>query len=135
MNEMQIFIEQQSPFDVVTTVEKIVAAAIQKNWQNPATHNLQQSLAKAGKEVRPVQVVEICKPEYSGKMLERSDERIVSVMMPCRISVYEKEDGKTYITLLNMESMAAGLPATVIDAVRGASAESLEIVKSVISEN
>jgi len=132
MNENQIFIEQVSPFDVATTVEKLIAAAIQKEWQNPATHNLQQSLAKSGKEVRPVQVIEICKPQYSGKMLEKSDERIVSVMMPCRISVYEKEDGKAYVTLLNMESMAAGLPATIVEAVRGASAESLEIVKSVI---
>jgi uncharacterized protein (DUF302 family) len=132
MNENQIFIEQVSPFDVATTVEKLIAAAIQKEWQNPATHNLQQSLAKSGKEVRPVQVIEICKPQYSGKMLEKSDERIVSVMMPCRISVYEKEDGKAYVTLLNMESMAAGLPATIVEAVRGASAESLEIVQSVI---
>jgi uncharacterized protein (DUF302 family) len=132
MNENQIFIEQVSPFDVATTVEKLIAAAIQKEWQNPATHNLQQSLAKSGKEVRPVQVIEICKPQYSGKMLEKSDERIVSVMMPCRISVYEKEDGKAYVTLLNMESMAAGLPATIVDAVRGASNESLEIVHSVI---
>ena len=65
-------------------------------------------------------------------MLEKNHERIVSAMMPCRISVYEKDDGKAYVTLLNMESMAAGLPLSVIEAVRGASAESLEIVRSVI---
>jgi len=132
MKTNQILIEQVSPFDVPTTVEKIIAAALQREWQNPATHNLQQSLAKAGKEVRPVQVVEICKPKYSGAMLEKSDERIVSVMMPCRISVYEKEDGKTYVALLNMEAMAAGLPLAALDAVSGASDESIEIVKSVI---
>jgi uncharacterized protein (DUF302 family) len=132
MKEPQIFIEQVSPFDVATTVEKIIKEAINREWQNPAVHNLQQSLAKSGKEVRPVQVIEICKPEYSGKMLEKNDERIVSVMMPCRISVYQKEDGKAYVALLNMESMAAGLPLAALDAVRGASVESLEIVKSVI---
>ena len=132
MNTTQIFIEQVSPFDVPTTVEKLVACAIEREWQNPATHNLQQSLAKAGKEVRPVQVVEICKPKYSGAMLEKSDERIVSVMMPCRISVYEKEDGKAYVALLNMEAMAVQLPPAVLDAVRGAADESLEIVKSVV---
>ncbi|HNW90356.1 MAG TPA: DUF302 domain-containing protein [Bacteroidales bacterium] len=131
MKESQIFIEQVSPFDVATTVEKIIKEAINRNWQNPAVHNLQQSLAKSGKDVRPVQVIEICKPEYSGKMLEKNDERIVSVMMPCRISVYQKEDGKAYVALLNMESMASGLPPAAIDAVRGASVESLEIVKSV----
>ncbi len=128
----QIFIEQVSPFDVPATVEKLIASAIQREWQNPATHNLQQSLAKSGKEVRPVQVIEICKPKYSGAMLEKSDERIVSVMMPCRISVYEKEDRKTYVALLNMEAMASGLPAATLDAVSGASDEVIEIVKSVI---
>jgi uncharacterized protein (DUF302 family) len=101
-------------------------------WQNPATHDLQESLAKSGKEVKPVKVIEICKPEYSGTMLEMSDERIVSVMMPCRISVYEKADGKTYISLLNMEAMAAEMPSSIAEAVKGASEESFEIVKSVI---
>ena len=133
MNKNRLIIEQESPFDVTTTVEKLIEAAAKREWQNPATHDLQQSLAKSGKEVRPVKVIEICKPEYSGKMLERSDERIVSVMMPCRISVYEKADGKTYISLLNMEAMAAEMPTTIADAVKGASDESFEIVKSVIA--
>ncbi len=132
MSTNQFIIEQLSPFDVPTTVEKLIAAADKREWQNPANHNLQQSLAKSGKDVRPVQVVEICKADYSGKMLERNDERISSILMPCRISVYEKEDGKTYVTLLNMAAMAAGLPAETAEAINGASDETFEIVKSVI---
>ncbi len=132
MTANQMIIEQLSPFNVPVTVEKLIAAATEREWQNPALHNLQQSLAKAGKEVRPVQVIEICKPEYSGRMLELSDERVVSVMMPCRISVYEKADGKTYVALLNMEAMAGGLPSTIASAVQGASDETFAIVKSVI---
>ncbi len=132
MKTNNVIIEQVSPFDVDTTVEKLVAAATLKNWQNPAVHNLQQSLAKAGKEVRPVQVVEICKPEYSGAMLEKSDERIVSVMMPCRISVYQKEDGKTYVALLNMAEMVTGFSPVAVEAISGATKESIDIVKSVV---
>ena len=132
MNGNQLIIEQVSPFDVPTTVEKLIADALKRDWQNPANHNLQQSLARSGKEVRPVQVVEICKADYSGKMLEKSDERISSILMPCRISVYEKEDGKTYVTLLNMAAMATGLPADIESAIKNASSETFEIVKSVI---
>jgi uncharacterized protein (DUF302 family) len=132
MNTNQLIIEQASPFDVPTTVEKLIEAAVKKEWQNPANHNLQQSLAKSGKEVRPVQVVEICKVDYSGKMLEKNHERISSILMPCRISVYEKEDGKTYVTLLNMAAMTAGLPAETANAIHGASDETFEIVKSII---
>jgi uncharacterized protein (DUF302 family) len=132
MNTNQLIIEQVSPFDVATTVAKLIDAAYQKEWQNPAVHNLQQSLAKSGKDVRPVQVIEICKPEYSGQMLEKSDERIVSIMMPCRISVYEKVDGKTYVALLNTSAMSGGMPSSVARAMEGASDETFEIVKSVI---
>jgi len=132
MNANQLIIEQVSPFNVVVTVEKLIEAATKKDWQNPAVHNLQQSLAKSGKEVRPVQVVEICKPDYSGKMLEKNDERISSILMPCRISVYEKEDGKTYVALLNMAEMTAGMPAATAEAIHGASDETFEIVKSVV---
>jgi len=134
MNTNQLIIEHESPYNVPVTVEKLIAAANQKGWQNPAVHNLQQSLAKSGKEVLPVEVIEICKPEYSGQMLEMNDERIVSVMMPCRISVYEKEDGKTYIALLSMSAMASQLPVTVATVIRAANDESFDIVKSVIGE-
>jgi uncharacterized protein (DUF302 family) len=132
MKSNQFIVEQVSPFDVPGTVEKIVANAVQRGWNNPATHNLQQSLAKSGKSVRPVQVVEICKPDFSGMMLEKNHERIFSVMMPCRISVYEKEDGKTYVALLDTSAMSAGMPETVVAAMTAASDESFEIVKAVI---
>jgi uncharacterized protein (DUF302 family) len=132
MSTNQFIIEQVSPFNVPTTVEKLITAADKREWQNPAVHNLQQSLAKSGKEVRPVQVIELCKPEYSGRMLEKSDERIVSIMMPCRISVYEKEDGKTYVALMNTSEMSAGMPASIAESMQGASDETFEIVKSVI---
>jgi hypothetical protein len=43
MNGNQLIIEQVSPFDVPTTVEKLIADALKRDWQNPANHNLQQS--------------------------------------------------------------------------------------------
>lgn len=132
MSTNQLIIEHVSPFNVPVTVEKLIEVAKLKGWQNPAVHNLQQSLAKSGKEVLPVEVVEICKPEYSGSMLEKNDERIVSVLMPCRISVYEKTDGNTYVALLDMSQLTDGMTETATKAVHAASDESFEIVKSVV---
>ena len=97
----------------------------------PATHDLQASLAKSGKTVRAVKVLEICKPEYSGQMLERSDERIVSVIMPCRVSVYLKEDDKTYVAYLDGAGLSAGLPSNTREVVFAASEEVKEIIDSV----
>jgi uncharacterized protein (DUF302 family) len=127
MNNM--LIENSSPFDVDKTVDLIVAEAEKQNWKVPAVHDLQQSLAKSGKIVDPVKVIEICKPELSSQILELNHERAMSVMMPCRISVYQKEDGKTYIALLNAESMVQSLTETVARTMVAASEESLQIVR------
>lgn len=132
MSTNQLIIEKVSPFNVPDTVEKLIGAAILKGWQSPAVHNLQQSLAKSDRTVLPVQVVEICKPEYSGRMLEQDAGRIVSILMPYRLSVYEESDGRTYVALLNMSVMTAGLSPVASEAIHGAYAEASEIVESVI---
>jgi uncharacterized protein (DUF302 family) len=131
MKSNQLVVEHLSKYDFEKTVDLLVTEAEKRNWKIPAVHDLQQSLAKSGKAVRPVKVVEICKPQYSGKMLELNHERIISVMMPCRISVYEKEDGLTYIGLINVESLSSGLPANVASVMKAASDETFEIVKTV----
>ncbi len=129
--ETQIVVEHQSRYDFERTVEMLVANAEKREWKVPAVHDLQQSLAKSGKAVRPVKVIEICKPQYSGQMLELNHERIISVMMPCRISVYEKEDGLTYISLINSGEMASGLAANIARVMKEASDETFEIAKTV----
>jgi uncharacterized protein (DUF302 family) len=132
METNQLIIEKVSPWNFEKTFELLTAGAEKRNWNIPAIHDLQQSLAKAGKAVNPVKVLEVCKPEFSGKMLEKSDERIVSVMMPCRISVYLKEDGKTYIALINVAALASVMPEAIREVMIAASDEVNEIVDSVI---
>jgi len=132
MGTNQMIIEKVSPWDFEKTVILLTEAATKKNWNIPAVHDLQHSLAKAGKAVNQVKVLEVCKPEYSGKMLEKNDERIVSVMMPCRISIYLKEDGKTYVAMINGAALVTGMPATVREVMTAAADEVNEIVDSVL---
>jgi len=128
----QMIIEKISPWDFEKTVELLISAAEKSDWKIPAIHDLQQSLARSGKIVDSVKVIEVCKPEFSGKMLEKNDERIVSVMMPCRISVYLKEDGKTYISLINGTALASGMPSSVREVMLAASDEVNDFVDTVI---
>jgi uncharacterized protein (DUF302 family) len=131
MKENQIVVEHKSRFAFEQTVDMLIADAEKREWKVPAVHDLQHSLAKSGKTVRPVKVIEICKPKYSGQMLELDDERIISVMMPCRISVYEKNDGLTYVSLINAGEMASGLPANIARVMKEASDETFEIARLV----
>jgi uncharacterized protein (DUF302 family) len=128
---VQFITEMQSRFSFDETVEKLIAEATRREWNMPAIHDLQLSLAKSGKSVNPVKVIEICKPSYSGQMLELNNERIMSVMMPCRISVYTKDDGNTYIALVNGSEMSAGQPENIAKVMKAASEETYEIVRTV----
>lgn len=132
MKANQIVIEQKSKFGFEKTVQVLTENAEKREWKVPFIHDLQQSLAKSGKSVKPVKVIEICKPQFSGKMLELNDERIISVMMPCRISVYEKDNGSTYVSLINAGAMAASLTDKIASVMKEASDETFEIVKAVI---
>jgi uncharacterized protein (DUF302 family) len=131
MTKNKYVIEQSSKYDFDKTVNLLIAEAERRDWNVPAVHDLQQSLAKSGKTVKPVKVIEICKPVYSGQMLELSDERIMSVMMPCRISVYVKDDGRTYMALVDGAEMASGQPGKIAKVMKAASGETFEIVKTV----
>ncbi len=127
----QSIFEKESLFGFNETVELLLNAATDREWNNPATHDLQNSLAKAGKAILPVTVIEVCKPEYSGQMLELSDERIISVMMPCRISVYEKANGKTYVATVNYKLFTTGQSEVIRDVMMEASNDLEEIVRAV----
>lgn len=120
--------EHKSKYGFEKTVEAISSEASRKLWSMPFVHDLQASVAKSGKHIKPVKVIELCKPEYSGKMLELNDERIISVMMPCRVSVYEKEDGITYVGLLNNSLLADSLPANIASVMKTAANEIADII-------
>ena len=130
-NKKNFILEHSSKFNFEETLKAIIREAEKRDWNIPAIHDLKESLAKSGKKVKPVKVIEICKPEYSGQMLELNHERIISVMMPCRISVYEKDDGKIYVALLDSGAMASGLPENIAKVMKKASDETIEMVKVV----
>jgi uncharacterized protein (DUF302 family) len=123
--------ERKSRYGFEETIEKLTTEAKRREWNIPAIHDLQQSLAKSGRKVKPVKVIEICKPAYSGQMLELNEERIMSVIMPCRISVYLKDDGKTYVALVNGAEMASGQPEKIARIMKAASDETFEILQTV----
>ena len=96
-----MFIKSESIHNLNSTVEIIEKSLLESNWKIMHTHNLHQSLKNHGFDVLPVVVMEVCRPDYSVKMLSLDEERLFSSLMPCRISVYETSDGKTWISRMN----------------------------------
>ena len=124
--------ENESRYDfetTLTTVEQSVKAA---GWSVPAVHDLQASMAKAGKEVNQVKVFEICNPEYAVKILGGDEGRDYSCLMPCRVSVYTKSDGKTYISRLNVPKLYGDMPNNVKSAMKSAYRDMEDILSGIV---
>jgi uncharacterized protein (DUF302 family) len=104
MPSLMIVTEESSlGFDeTVAALEK----SIEKNgWAVSRVANMNNAMAKHGVEFEPrVTLVKLCKAEYAKSVL--STDRQVSTMMPCTVSVWEGDDGKVYLSKMNMSLMA-----------------------------
>lgn len=95
--------EHESPYGVDETVEKITANIRQVGWSVVNVKPVHEAVASGtGVTRRPVQLIKLCQPEYAKRILAQDASLAVSAMMPCVISVYEKEDGKTFIGTRNV---------------------------------
>jgi uncharacterized protein (DUF302 family) len=128
-----MLIESISPYDFSTTVERLTKEIENKSWKIANIYDLQKTLENHGKKVLPVKVFSLCHPAQSGKILEKDTERIISSMMPCRISVYEKQDGKTYISRMNSEIIAKSFGGIIEEVMTSSANEVERIIESLAS--
>ncbi len=122
-----MFLESESKYNFTETVEKLTAEIEKNTWKLSAVHDLQETLKKSGSEVLPIKVFALCHPKHSSKILSRDEERIISTLMPCRISVYQKSNGKTYISRMNTGGLAKTFGG-IIEEVMTASSKDVEII-------
>ena len=128
----QMFLENESKYNFAETVEKLTAEIEKKAWKVSAIHDLQETLKKNGTEVLPIKVFALCHPKHSSKILSKDDERIVSSLMPCRVSVYEKSNGRSYISRMNTGVLAKSIGGIVEEVMIASSKDVEEILSSLI---
>ena len=90
--------------ETVAALEKRIT---EQGWviQGGQPIDMNQSMAKHGVTFKPrVQLVKLCKAEYAKDVL--TTDRHVSTMMPCTFSVWEDDNGKVYLSKMNMALMA-----------------------------
>jgi uncharacterized protein (DUF302 family) len=102
----KMFIEYESKYNMDETIEILSETISNGGWKISIIHDLQDTLRKNSIHVLPLKVIELCNPKYSSQILGPDDLRIYSSLMPCRISVYEKENGKTYLSTMDANRMA-----------------------------
>ncbi|NLY23616.1 MAG: DUF302 domain-containing protein [Bacteroidales bacterium] len=103
----QLFLESKSRYSFEETVSKLNGIILEGGWKILHQHDLQEIMKKNGKDILSVHVIELCNPAYAYRLLSDDELRIYSNMLPCRISVYNKTDGNTYLSRLNPSMIAA----------------------------
>lgn len=130
-----MMLEDESPYDFETTVERFEEAVAAGGWSVLTVHDMQDVLAGHGYDVDAVKIYELCSSQYSADILALDDERIVSPLMPCRVSIYEKSDGSAYIGRMNSELMARPFGGVINDVMQTAAVETERVIANVLSDS
>ena len=97
-----MLVEYQSPYDMNKTVQTISDNAKANKWVVASIGKLHKSIKKhGGYDLTPVYLLNLCNASHAYNILKKDENKIISTMMPCTISVYQKSDGKTYIGTMN----------------------------------
>lgn len=127
-----MMLEDESKYDFDKTVEVFEKEVVDAGWKIAGLHDMKEILAKFDHDVINIKIFELCSSKYSALILKEDDERIVSPLMPCRVAIYEKSDGKTYITRMNSSLMAAPFGGLIKDVMDLAASETEVILEKVI---
>ena len=127
-----MFNEIESPFGVEETAARIqqnIQRLENRGWKLSGLRDPSKAVAASGTNVLPVLLVEACSTKYSAPLLKDDETRALSILMPCTITVYKKDNGKTYITLMNSGLMGQLFGANVAKIMAEVAKDQAEFVK------
>lgn len=76
-----------------------------------------------GGNLDPVVLINLCQADHAYNILKEDANKIISEMMPCTISVYQKTDGKVYVGTMNARLLGTMFGGTVAEVMGGLVAE------------
>lgn len=99
--------EKKSRLGFSETVAALQEAGRKRGWEVGPAMDMQDAMLKAGhKGAKPFKMLALCKKDLAESLLKAQAEQQAVPFVPCRMSVFEGSDGKTYIAKPNTEFMA-----------------------------
>lgn len=118
--------------ETVTTLQESIKA---KGWQLPKVYDIQASLQKAGySDMIKVKIMSLCQPHHAYQVLKNDEDKVVTAIMPCRISVYERQDGSVAVAGMNVGLLSQMFGGNIAKVMGGVAAEEQEMLDQVIRE-
>jgi uncharacterized protein (DUF302 family) len=90
------------------TVTALATAADRQGWQKTALQDVQAGMAKAGvADSKRMKILETCPAGFNDRLAKAGQGKLPP--HPCRFTVFEARDGKTYVVRMNSAMIARGL--------------------------
>jgi len=113
-NKLVYTLTTDRPFDtVIETIEKLVP---EHKFRVLAKHDVRATLAEKGLQRGPLNIIEVCNASFAHEALKKDE--LVSLFMPCRITVYVKGD-KTVVNLARPSMIAEMMPGAGLEKLAG----------------
>ena len=129
---MQMILEHQSRYNFDETVSRLKDNVNEAGWSVVGEFDYREILGARGYDIRNIKILAICSGKYSAEILSLDDERMVSPLMPCRVAVYEKSDGNTYIARLNSGEVAQPFGGVIAETMMAVALDTEAIVQDLI---
>ncbi|MDP8262477.1 MAG: DUF302 domain-containing protein [Candidatus Ancaeobacter aquaticus] len=112
-----VLLVKESKYTIDETIKHLAKAIEKEKWHVLVESDVNESLSRAGVKLKPkIKIIKFSKAEYAKEILE--DHRELACMMPPSIAVYEGEDGKVYISKMNM-GLIAKIYGGVVNKIMG----------------
>ena len=125
---MKYIVDSQKSVDQAT--EAFQQSAARNHYGVLHVHNLTETLRKKGHPIdRECRILEVCNPQQAAKVL--SEDMDLNFLLPCRISVYEK-DGQTHIGMVRPTALLGAFSdaASLKEVAEEVEAASIKIIDS-----
>lgn len=122
-----------SKYGFERTLDMIDSSSTENGWAVLKEIDLGKRMEKAGYDDAPrVKVVELCHAENTYEVLKNEDDMFVSAIMPCRMAVYEKGNGKIYISRMNIGLMSRFFSPNVKKIMGGVAEDDENILRDIV---
>lgn len=129
----QMFLQTESPKPLSETVKAFKEEVEAGGWSILNVTNMAGILSEKGYTLSPVLIFDVCSGKYSAQILAKDEHRIVTPLMPCRVSIYQTRPGKVIIARLNAKSMAPMFSGDLAEIMIKSAAELEVIIEKAIS--
>jgi len=135
MQQMQMmaamFDYRRSRLGFDETVAAVTGEAAKRGWSTPQTFDMQAEVKKAGvSDAKRMKVVETCPKDANERLARASGNKLPP--LPCRYTVFEGRDGKTYVTRMNTGLIAKGLQGEAAKVMAEVASEEEAMLKGIL---